>query len=183
VVDASHLVLTVHDLPDAPDQVWMADLGLGDGLYTPLPLTPGTTRQDPYDLTLRASEIVDGWRLDQDPRSSLTGADFESATVTIDAFADQHAKLSQSPDSPFVRTASAYRRTPKSTVLLRSLGLMEIHPDRVDSRIVETPEDYFTLLADVFHLPLPHLDQSQKDHLWKRALTQYENWLAAQAAR
>jgi arylamine N-acetyltransferase len=183
VVDASHMVLTVTDLPDAPGQTWMADLGLGDGLSTPLPLKPGTTRQEPYELTLRPSEIVDGWRLDQDPRSSLTGADFESAPVTIDAFAEQHANLSQSPDSPFVRTTSAYRRTPKSSVMLRSLGLMEIFADRVDNRIVETPEDYFTVLADVFHLPLPHLDQSHRDHLWNRAVTQYENWLTAQAAK
>lgn len=181
VVDASHMILTVSDLPDAPGETWMADLGLGDGLFTPLALKPGTTRQEPYDLTLRRSEIVDGWRLDHDPRSSLTGADFESAPVTIDAFAEQHATLSRSPDSSFVRTASAYRRTPKSTILLRSLGLMEISADSVDNRIVETPEDYFTLLADVFHLPLPHLNPTQRDHLWQRAVTQYEQWLAAQA--
>lgn len=181
VVDASHMILTVSDLPDAPGETWMADLGLGDGLFTPLALKPGTTRQEPYDLTLRRSEIVDAWRLDHDPRSSLIGADFESAPVTIDAFAEQHATLSQSPDSSFVRTASAYRRTPKSTILLRSLGLMEISADSVDNRIVETPEDYFTLLADVFHLPLPHLNPAQRDHLWSRAVTQYETWLAAQS--
>ncbi len=182
-VDASHLVLTVSGLPDAPDEQWIVDAGLGDGLFTPIPLKPGTTHQEPYELTLRASEITDGWRLDLDPRSSLIGMDFESAVVTLDAFADQHAKLSRSPESAFVRVTSAYRRTPKSTVMLRSLGLMEVSADRVDNRIVETRDDYFTLLADVFRLPLTHLTTAQHDELWTRANTQYETWLAAQAAK
>ncbi|GAA1606826.1 arylamine N-acetyltransferase [Kribbella sancticallisti] len=178
VVDASHMVITVSGLPDAPDEEWLVDVGLGDGLFTPLPLKPGTTRQEPFDLTLRPSEIVDGWRLDHDPRSSLTGMDFESATVSIDAFAAQHAHLSVSPESPFVRTSSAYRRKPDSMVMLRSLGLMETFADRVDNRIVETSSEYFTVLADVFHLPLDHLTAAQHDELWKRAVAQYEAWLA-----
>jgi N-hydroxyarylamine O-acetyltransferase len=180
-VDGSHMVLTVSGLTNAPDQKWLVDGGLGDGLYVPLPLEVGASaRQEPFTVSLRSSEIVDGWRLDHDPRSSLIGMDFESAPVTIEAFAEQHAHLSADPDSPFVRTCSAYRRKPQSVVMLRSLGLTEIFADRVDNRIIETPTDYFAVLADVFQLPLNHLSADQHDQLWRRVLAQYKAFLARQ---
>ena len=78
-VDASHMVLTIHGLDDDPQKAWLVDVGLGDGLFSPMPLEPGLARQAPFGLRLRPSEIVDGWRLDHDPRSTLAGMDFESA--------------------------------------------------------------------------------------------------------
>ena len=182
LVDASHLVLTVAGLPDAPGQEWMVDVGMGDGLLVPLPLKDGTYRQDPYDLGLRSSEVVDGWRVDHDPRASMIGMDFESAPATIDAFAEQHAHLSTSPDSPFVRVSTALLRKPHSVVTLRSVVLSEVFADRVDTTVLESPGDFYTALDHTFHLPLKHLTADDRDHLWKRVLTQYEDFLARQSA-
>lgn len=180
-VDASHMVLTVTGLAEAPKRTWLADVGLGAGLVTPIPLEVGSSAyQEPFPLRLRASEKVDGWRLDHDPRSGLIGMDFESATVGMDAFAAQHAKLSAEPDSPFVRVASAFRRKPTSAVAMRSVGLTETFADRVDSTIIERPADYFAVLADVFFLPLPHYDAGRRDQLWRRVWAQYQDFLDAQ---
>lgn len=178
VVDASHMVLTVTGLVEDPDREWLVDVGLGDGLIRPIPLEIGAAHQDPFDLRLRPSEQVDGWRMDHDPRANLVGMDFESATVGLDAFAAQHAYLSTDPDSPFRRVASAFRRKPTSVVVLRSVGLIETYADRIDNSIIENPADYFALLADVFHLPLPHYNQSDRDQLWRRVWSQYEDFLA-----
>jgi hypothetical protein len=43
----NHVVLTVSDLPtdENPSGCWYVDAGLGDALYEPLPLAPGTYRQ------------------------------------------------------------------------------------------------------------------------------------------
>ncbi|WP_432894689.1 hypothetical protein ACQPYH_39925 [Kribbella sp. CA-245084] len=104
--------------------------------------------------------------------------DFESAPVGLDAFAAQHARLSTDPTSPFVRLASAFRRTPKSVVVLRSIGLSETFADRVDNTLLETPTDYFTALADTFQLPLPHYTAADRDQLWRQVWSQYEDFLA-----
>ncbi|MEU8222713.1 arylamine N-acetyltransferase [Kribbella sp. NPDC048915] len=177
-VDGSHLVLTVSGLVEDPEREWLVDAGLGDGLRYPMPLETGESEQDPFTLRLRPSEKVDGWRLDNDPRASLIGMDFESAPVTFDAFAAKHAELSADPSSPFVKLASAFRRTPESIVVLRSIGLSETFSDRVDSTLLDRPADYFAALADVFRLPLPHYSAADRDTLWRRVWAQYEDFLA-----
>ncbi len=176
-IDGSHLVLTVSGLVEDPDRQWLVDAGLGDGLRYPMPLETGEMEQYPFTLRLRPSEKTDGWRLDHDPRASLIGMDFESAPVTLDAFAAQHAALSADPASPFVRLASAFRRTPESVVVLRSVGLSETFSDHVDSTLLENPTDYFTALADIFRLPLPHYSAADRDTLWRRVWSQYEEFL------
>ena len=177
VVDASHMVLTVV----LDGETWLVDAGLGDGLLTPMPLQVGATAyQDPFTLSLRKSQLVDGWRLDHDPRAGLIGMDFESAPATFTDFEAQHQHLSLSPDSPFVRTCSAFLRRPGSNAILRSVGLTQTYADRVDNQIIESQPEYYEILADVFQLPLPHFTTTSRDALWRRVWTQYENYLAAQ---
>ncbi|HZX06196.1 arylamine N-acetyltransferase family protein [Kribbella sp.] len=178
VIDGSHLVLTVSGLAEDPDRVWLVDAGLGDGLRQPMPLETGTATQYPFTLHLRPSEITDGWRLDHDPRANLIGMDFEASPVPLEAFAAKHAELSADPESPFVRLASAFRRTPESVVVLRSIGLSETFSDRVDKRLLDDRANYFAALADVFHLPLPHYTAADRDALWRRVWAQYEDFLA-----
>jgi arylamine N-acetyltransferase len=177
-VDGSHLVLTVSGLIEDPDRVWLVDAGLGDGLRHPMPLETGEAEQYPFTLRLRPSERTVGWRLDHDPRANLIGMDFEAAEVGLDAFAEQHAQLSADPSSPFVRTASAFRRKPDSVAVLRSVGLSETFSDRVDNTLLERRDDYFAVLADVFRLPLPHYGNADRDRLWRRVWSQYEDFLA-----
>jgi len=175
VVDSSHMVLTVL----LESEEWLVDVGLGDGLLTPMPLQDGAkAEQEPFVLSLRRSDLVDGWRLDHDPRSSLIGMDFESAPATLADFEAQHKHLSESPDSPFVRVCSAFLRRADSTAVIRSVGFTQTYADRIDNQLVESQTEYFDVLADVFHLPLPHLSGTDRDALWRRVWTQYEDFLA-----
>jgi arylamine N-acetyltransferase len=177
-VDSTHLVLTVTGLPEAPEQVWLVDAGLGDGLLEPLPLEVGSTWQTPYTFGLGPSSITAGWRLEHDARSVIAGMDFESAPATLADFAEQHAHLSTAADSPFVRAASVFLRRPGSVLALRSRELAETFADRIDTTVLETQSEYNDLLADVFQLPLPHLGPAQRDQLWRRVVQQYDDYLA-----
>ncbi len=181
-VDSTHLVLTVDGLPEDPERVWLVDAGLGDGFLEPMPLEVGTSRQAPYTFGLGPSAITDGWRLEHDARSVIAGMDFEAAPAVIDDFAEQHAYLSTAPGSPFVRVASAFLRRPESVLALRSTELAETTADRVDTTRMETPGEYYELLADVFQLPLTHLDKADRDQLWRRVVEQYESYQARLAA-
>jgi arylamine N-acetyltransferase len=181
-VDSTHLVLTVLGLPEDPERVWLVDAGLGDGFLEPMPLEVGTSRQAPYTFGLGPSSITDGWRLDHDARSVIAGMDFEAAPATIDDFAERHAYLSTSPGSPFVRVASAFLRRPESVLALRSIEFVETSADRVDTIRMETPAEYYELLADVFQLPLNHLGVADRDQLWRRVLEQFEAYQARMAA-
>jgi N-hydroxyarylamine O-acetyltransferase len=181
-VDSTHLVLTVTGLPEQPERVWLVDAGLGDGFVEPVPLEVGTSRQTPYTFALGPSSITTGWRLEHDSRSAIAGMDFEAAPATIDDFAEQHAYLSTSPGSPFVRVASAFLRRPHSVLALRSTELAETSADRIDTTLMETPAEYYELLADVFQLPLHHLGPAERDKLWRRVVEQYETYQARLAA-
>jgi arylamine N-acetyltransferase len=181
-VDSTHLVLTVDGLPDDPERVWLVDAGLGDGFLEPMPLEVGTSRQTPYTFGLGASSITDGWRLHHDARSAIAGMDFEAAPASIGDFAEQHAYLSTSPGSPFVRVASAFLRRPESVLALRSVEFVETSADRVDTTRMETAAEYYELLADVFQLPLHHLDKGDREQLWGRVVEQYEAYQARLAA-
>ncbi|GAB2553342.1 arylamine N-acetyltransferase family protein [Kribbella endophytica] len=181
-VDSTHLVLTVDGLPEDPERVWLVDAGLGDGFLEPMPLEVGTSRQAPYTFDLGPSSITDGWRLEHDARSVIAGMDFEAAPAVIGDFAEQHAYLSTAPGSPFLRVASAFLRRPESVLALRSIELAETSADRIDTTLMETPAEYYELLADVFHLPLHHLDKADRDQLWRRVVEQYESYQARLAA-
>ncbi|MGC4937798.1 arylamine N-acetyltransferase family protein [Kribbella sp. DT2] len=182
-VDSTHLVLTVTGLPEEPERVWLVDAGLGDGFLEPMPLEVGaTSRQTPYGFSLGPSSITTGWRLEHDARSVIAGMDFEAAPATIGDFAEQHAYLSTSPSSPFVRVASAFLRRPESALALRSTELAETFADRIDTTLLETPAEYYAVLADVFQLPLQHLTAADRDQLWRRVVEQYESYQARIAA-
>ena len=99
-VMANHMALVV-DLDGAP---WYVDVGMGDALWSPVPLAPAALEQEPFALTL-TSVPADGlgdWHLAHDPRGAFVGMSFFSSPASIDAFAEKHEWLSTSPDSNFV---------------------------------------------------------------------------------
>jgi N-hydroxyarylamine O-acetyltransferase len=177
--DASHLVLTVSGLPssEAPHGRWLVDLGMGDGLHEPLPLTPGTYIQGPFRYALRPSDTeAGGWRFDHDPRGSFLGMDFRAEAVEMTAFEQRHHHLSTSPESGFVRTAAVSRWDATGADNLRGLVLTRI--GEAESRtVVEEAGDYFAALADVFGITLDDAGAAERDDLWRRLVAAHELWL------
>ncbi|GAB1643126.1 arylamine N-acetyltransferase family protein [Krasilnikovia sp. MM14-A1259] len=181
---ANHLVLTVSGLPSpaAPGGRWLVDLGMGDGLHEPVPLTAGDHRQGPFRYGLRPSVAEPGgWRFDHDPRGSFLGMDFRAAATPMAAFAAKHAHLSTSPESGFVRVATVQRRDSSGADVLRGLVLTRVG-DADTRTVLDDPGDYFAALADVFGLTLDDVTPAERGALWRRLSTAHERWLSEQEA-
>ncbi|WP_433306969.1 arylamine N-acetyltransferase family protein [Actinoplanes sp. CA-030573] len=174
-VTGNHLVLTVSGL--GPHD-WLVDLGMGDGIHEPLPLTVGEFRQGPFRYALRASDIApDGWRFDHDPAGGFAGFDFHGAATEMAAFTDMHRYLETSPESGFVRTATAFRRDADGVDGLRGLTLTRWAEESV-TRVLESETDYFTALADIYGLTLDDVTRPERADLWRRLVAAHEAWLA-----
>ena len=134
----NHVALTV----EVDGQRWLVDVGLGDGLWEPLPLESGTWLQGepdgPTRFGLRRSEVeVPGWRLDHDPRvESFAGMDFvESASEPgLAEFGAMHEVLSTDPASMFVRWVVVVRREAHTITRLRNcvLSVVDVTGSRTE---------------------------------------------------
>jgi len=177
-ITRNHLVLTVHGLSDTP---WLVDVGLGDGLHSPLPLVPGTYRQGPFTFHLRPSEVTPGgWRFDHDPRGSLFGMDFVAQPARMADFAERHEHLSTSPESSFTGTLGVLRTDADGFDILRALTLSRIG-ERTTRTVLERREDWFAALADVYGLTLSDLTPEDRDRLWRKVVGQHEQFLSRQS--
>ena len=182
---ANHLALTVDGLPaaEAPDGAWLVDAGLGDAIHEPVPLRTGTHQQGPLTFGLRPSEVAPGgWRLDHDPRGSFVGMDFGPAAATVDDFLERDTFLSTAPKSGFVRTSIVQRRDAGGSDQLRGclLTRVDARPEPGE-RLVDTEEEWFEALVDVFGLALPDLDGADRRRLWARVRAGHDQWVAEQA--
>src|SRR3954447_7736599 len=177
----NHLVLSVSGLPtdDHPRGEWYVDVGLGDALHDPLPLRAGTYVQGPF--TLRLDETTNGigdWHLTHDPGGSFPGMSWWSAPTTMDAFADRHRFLSTDPESGFVKILSAQRREANGVHILRGLTFSRVG-DGAMQRDIQSRDDLFDTLADVFLLDVRDLSDERLDSLWSKLATSHEAWIAA----
>ena len=177
---ANHLALTAHGLPseECPSGDWMVDVGLGDGLYGPLPLREGTYSQGPFSYRLRRSEAAPGgWRFDHDPAGSFAGMDFEPQVADVPDFQARHRYLSTSPESGFVRTCVIQRCDATGVDTLRGCVLHRIGSDP-SQRVLDTPADWFAALTDLFGLSLDDFTPADRARLWRRVHATHQAWLA-----
>ncbi|GIH67800.1 arylamine N-acetyltransferase family protein [Sphaerimonospora thailandensis] len=165
-------------------ELWLADVGLGDGLHEPLPLRAGTYRQGPFTFTLAPSQVeAGGWRFDHDPRGSIAGMDVEMTPATQDHFAEWHSFLSTSPESRLVRAVAVMRRDATGADSLMGCMLRRVDETGRTQRELATPDDWFGALAGVFGLTLDDLDAGERAALWTRVRSAHEAWLAAKSRR
>jgi N-hydroxyarylamine O-acetyltransferase len=179
---ANHLALTVHGLPaeESPSGAWLVDVGLGDALHEPLPLHEGSYAQRPFRFALRRSGVdPGGWRFEHDPRGSFAGMDFRPQRATQDDFRARHEHLSTSPESGFVRICSVQRRDAGGVDALTGCVLRRIDGSDRAPVVVDTRDDWFGVLHDVFDLPLGDVDAAARAALWARVRAAHEAWLAA----
>ncbi|MEV6874378.1 arylamine N-acetyltransferase [Amycolatopsis sp. NPDC051128] len=170
-VDRNHLALTVTGLPEDPSVSWLVDTGLGDGIHEPLPLREGTYVQGPHTYRLRPSEVAPGgWRFDHDPSGSFAGFDFAPGPAEMADFAEKHAWLSTAPESGFVRVCALLRRDATGVDTLRALTL-----DRHGAKeVLESPEDWWTAVGDVFGIPSAQFTPEERERLWRQVVAQHE---------
>ncbi|WP_166462710.1 arylamine N-acetyltransferase family protein [Amycolatopsis acidicola] len=178
-VDGGHLALTVTGLGD---DGWMVDAGLGDGLFTPVPLVEGTYRQGPFSFALRHSAVAPGgWQFVHDEQGSFHALDFGPEPVEMDVFAEEHEHLSRSPESGFVRTCTVQRRDACSIDLLRSLTLTRFDASGKSKTLLDKEKDWRAAIVDVFGVEPHAYPDEDWTKLWKLAAAQHERYLARKA--
>jgi N-hydroxyarylamine O-acetyltransferase len=183
---ANHLVLTVAGLPsdDNPDGTWYVDVGLGDALHEPLPLQTGEYEQGPfcYALTATSGEVGD-WHFTHDARGSFTGMSWRSAPARISDFAEQHAYLSNSPESGFVKCLSVQRRDATGADVMVGLLLRRVGGgEPAEPQALTERSDWFDALIDVFGLRLGGAEPDAIDRLWEKTLAAHRAWEEKKAA-
>lgn len=169
----NHMALVVR-LDDGPFYV---DVGLGDALWSPVPLAPGSIPQAPFVMALAAvpADGVGDWHLAHDPRGAFVGLSFQAEVAPMDAFASRHEWLSTSPDSNFVKRLVVQRRTADTTSGLRGLVHTVISSAEVATSVVDDRSSWFDLLADEFGI-----EPRDPDPLWSRVARAHDEWEAAQ---
>jgi N-hydroxyarylamine O-acetyltransferase len=176
----NHLVLVVHDLPDEtnPDGTWYVDAGLGDALHEPLPLAAATYQQGPLRLELEATDDgVGDWHLVHDPAGSFAGMSFRSEHTTMDAFAERHAWLSTSPDSGFVRVATAQTRHADGVDIMRGCVLTLVRGgEPIEPVTFERRDDWYGVLEDQLSLRLA-VGEVARERLWAKVARDHERWV------
>jgi arylamine N-acetyltransferase len=178
----NHLVLLAHGLPtdDNPDGHWYLDAGLGDALHAPLPLVPGTYADGPFEFELRRVDLgFADWALRHHALGSFDGMAFEAAPTTVERFAERNRYLATSPDSTFTRTATAQRRDAGGVDVLRGQVLSRVAHEHGEGTTLETRDEWFDALRDVFDLPLDDLGTDGRVRLWSRVHATHEAWLAS----
>ncbi len=178
----NHLVLTVSGLAttENPSGTWYVDAGLGDALHEALPLARGDYRQGPFRLVLDETPGTFGdWHLTHDPAGGFAGMGWQAAEVRMDHFADRHRWLSTSPDSGFVRVATAQRRDATGADILRGLVLTRVGTGTAPAEPLTERDLWFAVLGDVFDLRFDGTEPAALDRLWERSLAAHRSWESA----
>jgi N-hydroxyarylamine O-acetyltransferase len=179
----NHLVVLVHRLPTGahPEGTWWTEVGLGDGSTAPLALRAGTCEDDPYTYTLEPSPVyAGGWRLLQGEGGGAGIVDIDAEPPQASEVAAAHERLSTSPESGFVRTATCQRRDAGGVDVLRARRLSRVERGATRKTLLADEGEWFAALEDVFGLQLDDVDAVERRALWERVCAQHEVWAAAQ---
>ena len=181
----NHLVLTVTGLPSDthPSGTWYVDAGLGDALYAPLPLAPGTYVQAPFRLALsHAGEQADGqsWTLTHDPAGGFRSMTWTTGPALAADFVARHEWLSTSPESGFVRVPMAERRDATGVDVIRGVVLARVGAGAFTGEPITDRSEWFNVLADVFDLRFETATPEWRERLWGAVLEAHRAWAASQ---
>lgn len=166
--DHEHLVLLVQLA-----QPWLVDVGFGNGILEPLPLTPGNYQQGFLDFRL---EEADGKWFFHNHVHGGKGYGFTLLPRQLPEFASRCHVLQTSPDSGFVKTTVCHRFTPEGIVSLRGLIFKRYQATGVTEEEITTLPRYRQVISRTFGLA-PTL----ADALWEQALGRHMIWKETQA--
>ena len=176
----NHLVVLVHGLPTSanPEGPWWAEVGFGDGSTRPLALRAGRAEDPPHTYALEPSPVyAGGWRMRQEEGGGAAAIiDVDTQAPPAAELAAAHERLSTSPESGFVRTATFQRRDARGVDVLRARTLSRVERGATQTTLLADEGEWFGALADVFGLPLPDVDATERRALWRRVSAQHDAW-------
>ena len=163
-----HLILRV-----ALDQPYLADVGFGNGIIEPIPLSEGTYQQG--FLTYKLAKENNRWWFTNQIYGG-PGFDFDLQPHQLSDFAGQSTRLQTSPESGFVKTTVCMRFTPDGGMLiLRGAVLRRITAEGVHDQTIDNLSDYQQVLSQDFDLNLPDVNE-----LWDKVWARHQAWVKEQ---
>jgi N-hydroxyarylamine O-acetyltransferase len=140
----NHLVLLVR-----LDRLYIADIGLGDGLRDPIPLAAGTYRQGP--LEFRLERLDDGyWRFWNHEGGDPVAVDFREDPADESLLEAQCHRLQTSPESGFVQNLAVQQMTEAGLVTLTGRVLAHRTPTETTKRELASVEELEAALDEEF---------------------------------
>jgi N-hydroxyarylamine O-acetyltransferase len=176
---APHMALSVQ----LDGERWLVDVGLGDGLYEPLPARPGPYQQGPFNYRLSRSKAEPGGlRFDHDVRGSLAGIDVRMTPARQQEFRRWHHYLVSSAESRLVRAFTVMHRNADSIDAMTGCLLRHVDSTGRTVRELGSQDEWVQALADIFAIRLTDLEPGAREALWGKVRLAHDEWLARKAA-
>ena len=172
VMVGNHLVLKV-DLEGGP---WIADVGFGDGVLEPFPLSEGPIEAGGFSYRMERLDAA-WWRFHNFPFGGAPNFDITLEAADPALLAEKCLWLQTWPESPFVLNATAQRHTPGEILVLRGRTLRRARPDGFSETLVGSADEFVDILARDFDLDLP-----DAAGLWPRICVRHEALFAEPAS-
>lgn len=157
----NHLCLLIR-MPDQPDRTFLADVGFGGSMLSPIPFSEEKHSQTPYEVWLERRQDS-GWMFRESAPDSDNYYVFAPQAGDESAMASRCKQLQSDPESSFVLNLVVQRRFPDSRVSLRGKSLTTTTRNRSASRILESADELVATVDSVFSLAIPGLAD-----LWSR---------------
>jgi N-hydroxyarylamine O-acetyltransferase len=153
----NHLVLAVH-----LEELYLVDVGLGDGPSEPIPLREGSYRQG--WRTLGLERLPDGWWRFHNARHALAPSfDFQHQPADWAVLRQRCHWQQTNPDSRFVQNAICLRHGSNSIVALIGRVLKTMDEQGTTDHLIGSAEEYTETLTAVFGIRL-----AEAASLWPR---------------
>lgn len=145
----NHLSLRV-DL----DQPYIAEVGLADAIFEPVPMKVGPFEQRGFEFSISATE--DGWlRLHNQSLGLAPSFDFQPHKVDEAAIAAAHHWLTEAPASPFAGTLALFRHTSEGYIALQNDCLRRIAYGSVVETRITNVDQLADTLTEIFKIDVP----------------------------
>lgn len=154
------------------DETWLADVGFGDAFLEPLPFQHGTYSQEGFSFSVTQG---DPWRVNLHGLGDDAGFYVWPEVRSLSDFAYAHEWSGSSPDSPNVRTLTAFQMDCDHIRVLRGRTITTITPAGRSRRIISDRSDFVEVLAGFGSLVTPN----EIGRLWHLADVQHGQWLAS----
>lgn len=153
----NHLTLRV-DL----DRPYLAEVGVADALFEPVPIGVGPIRQRGFDFSIKAAD--DGWlRLHNHAHGTARTVDFKPDHSDEAALSAMQAWLMREPASPFTNALAVCRHTVDGYVALQNDRLRRVTALGVQQENIDGADHLAQVLEDVFSLSVPH-----PERIWEK---------------
>ncbi|RWE72415.1 MAG: arylamine N-acetyltransferase [Mesorhizobium sp.] len=153
----NHLTLRV-DL----DRPYLAEVGVADAIFEPVPLAVGPISQRGFDFSIMPAE--GGWlRFNNHVRGIAKSFDFRRDHSDEAAMAATHGWLMQDPGSPFTNALAVLRHTADGYVALQNDVLRRVTANSFSEQRITSADHLEDTFATVFDLDIP-----QPGRVWEK---------------